>query len=145
MLKRIGPGIILTGVVIGPGNITTSAMLGANYGYGLIWLWIPIAFMGITFMLTSYRISMLTGRPILHAIRHYYGSTASAVTGVALFLSCLFLPWEMDWNRHGHEPDVRHRLENRSCHHAGYFCCTATSQRGYTARWKRGLWSVLLP
>ncbi len=95
MLKRIGPGIILTGVVIGPGNITTSAMLGANYGYGLIWLWIPIAFMGITFMLTSYRISMLTGRPILHAIRHYYGSTASAVTGVALFLSCLFLPWEM--------------------------------------------------
>lgn len=90
MLKRIGPGIILTGVVIGPGNITTSAMLGANYGYGLIWLWIPIAFMGITFMLTSYRISMLTGRPILHAIRHYYGKTASAVTGVALFLSCLF-------------------------------------------------------
>lgn len=90
MLKRIGPGIILTGVVIGPGNITTSAMLGANYGYGMIWLWIPIAFMGITFMLTSYRISMLTGRPILHAIRHYYGSIASAVTGVALFLSCLF-------------------------------------------------------
>ena len=28
MLKRIGPGIILTGVVIGPGAITTAAMLG---------------------------------------------------------------------------------------------------------------------
>ncbi|MDO5407728.1 MAG: Nramp family divalent metal transporter [Eubacteriales bacterium] len=90
ILKRIGPGIILTGVVIGPGNITTSAMLGANYGYGMVWLVIPIAFMGITFMLTTYRISMLTGMPILHAIRHYYGKAASGFVGVALFLSCLF-------------------------------------------------------
>ena len=47
ILKRVGPGIILTGVVIGPGNITTSAMLGANYGYKMIWLIVPIAFMGI--------------------------------------------------------------------------------------------------
>lgn len=90
ILKRIGPGIVLTGVVIGPGNITTSAMIGANYGYSLIWLIIPILFMGVTFMLTSYRISMLTGMPILHAIRHFYGKAASAFCGVALFLSCLF-------------------------------------------------------
>ncbi|MGN0333228.1 MAG: Nramp family divalent metal transporter [Lachnospiraceae bacterium] len=90
ILKRIGPGIVLTGVVIGPGNITTSAMIGANYGYNLLWLIIPILFMGVTFMLTSYRISMLTGMPILHAIRYYYGKAASAFCGVALFLSCLF-------------------------------------------------------
>ncbi len=90
ILKRIGPGIVLTGVVIGPGNITTSAMIGANYGYDLIWLVIPILIMGVTFMLTSYRISMLTGMPILHAIRHYYGKVASGFCGVALFLSCLF-------------------------------------------------------
>ena len=90
ILKRIGPGIVLTGVVIGPGNITTSAMIGANYGYDLIWLVIPILIMGVTFMLTSYRISMLTEMPILHAIRHYYGKVASGFCGVALFLSCLF-------------------------------------------------------
>lgn len=90
ILKRIGPGIILTGVVIGPGNITTSAMLGADYGYSLLWLVIPILFMGVTFMLTSYRISMLTGMPIVHAIRHYYGKVAAGFVGVALFLACLF-------------------------------------------------------
>ena len=50
LLKRIGPGIILAGVVIGPGNITTSAMMGSNYGYSMIWLVIPIAFMGISFI-----------------------------------------------------------------------------------------------
>lgn len=90
ILKRIGPGIILTGVVIGPGNITTSAMLGANYGYRMLWLIIPIAFMGITFMLTTYRIGMLTGMPIIHAIRHYYGKTAAVFVGLATFLSCFF-------------------------------------------------------
>lgn len=90
LLKRIGPGIILAGVVIGPGNITTSAMMGSNYGYSMMWLVIPIAFMGITFMLTSYRISMLTGMPIIHAIRHYYGKGAATIVGFATFLACLF-------------------------------------------------------
>ena len=90
MLKRIGPGIILTGVVIGPGAITTAAMLGANYGYDMLWLFIPIFLMGITFMLTCYRITMLTGMPIIHAIRHYYGKGAAAFVGVCLFLACLF-------------------------------------------------------
>ena len=30
LLKRIGPGIMLAGVVIGRGNITTAAMQGSN-------------------------------------------------------------------------------------------------------------------
>lgn len=90
ILKRIGPGIILTGVVIGPGNITTSAMLGADYGYQMLWLILPIAFMGITFMLTTYRIGMLTGMPIIHGIRHYYGKAAAVFVGGATFLACFF-------------------------------------------------------
>ena len=90
LIKRIGPGLILAGVVIGPGNITTSAMLGSNYGYSMLWLVVPIAFMGITFMLTTYRISMLTGMPIIHAIRNYYGKAAAIIVGLATFLSCLF-------------------------------------------------------
>ena len=90
LVKKIGPGIILTGIVIGPGNITTSAMMGANYGYKMLWLLIPIILMGITFTLSSYRISIMTGLPILHAIRHYYGGIASGFCGVALFLSCFF-------------------------------------------------------
>ncbi|MCD8369405.1 MAG: divalent metal cation transporter, partial [Clostridiales bacterium] len=51
---------------------------------------IPIAFMGITFMLASYRVSMLTGMPVIHAIRHYYGKGAALIVGLATFLSCLF-------------------------------------------------------
>ena len=90
LIKRIGPGIILTGIVIGPGNITTSAMMGANYGYQMMWVILPIFIMGITFTLASYNISILTGMPVLHAIRYYYGGIASGFCGVALFLSCFF-------------------------------------------------------
>lgn len=90
LVKKIGPGIILTGIVIGPGAITTASMIGAQYGYSLMWLYILIAFMGTTYVLVTYRLSMLTGMPTLHAIRHYYGKGASAFTGIALFLTCCF-------------------------------------------------------
>ena len=53
LIKRIGPGLIATGIVIGPGAITTAAMLGSNFGYTLIWLIIPIVFMGAPPYLTT--------------------------------------------------------------------------------------------
>lgn len=90
LIKRIGPGLIATGIVIGPGAVTTSAMLGANYGYALIWLIFPIIFMGITFMMVTNRLAITTGLPTIHAIRKYYGPVASAVVGIAVFMACLF-------------------------------------------------------
>ena len=90
LLKKVGPGIILTGIVIGPGAITTASMIGAQYGYSLIWLYILIAFMGATYVLVTYRLSLLTGMPTIHAIRHYYGKAAAGFTGFALFLTCCF-------------------------------------------------------
>lgn len=90
LVKRIGPGLIATGIVIGPGAVTTSAMLGANYGYGLIWLILPIIFMGITFMMVTNRLAIITGLPTIHAIRKYYGPVAAGVVGIATFLACLF-------------------------------------------------------
>ena len=90
LVKRIGPGLIATGIVIGPGAVTTASMLGANYGYALIWLVIPIIFMGITFMMVTNRLAIVTGMPSIHAIRKYYGPVASGVVSVAVFLACLF-------------------------------------------------------
>ena len=47
-LKRIGPGLIMACVVIGPGSILTSSKLGAEHGYGMLWI-VPVA---LVFMLT---------------------------------------------------------------------------------------------
>lgn len=90
LLKRIGPGLIATGIVIGPGAVTTASMIGANYGYDLMWLFFPIIFMGVTFMMVTNRLAILGGKPTIHAIREYYGPVAAGVVGCALFLACLF-------------------------------------------------------
>ena len=65
-------------------------MLGANYGYALIWLMWPIIFMGITFVMTTNWLAITTGMPTIHAIRKYYGKGGAIVVGIALFLACLF-------------------------------------------------------
>lgn len=90
LVKRIGPGLIATGIVIGPGAVVTASMVGADYGYDLVWLFIPIAFMAITFMLSTNRLAIVTEMPSIDAIRKYYGPVASGIVSVAIFLSCLF-------------------------------------------------------
>lgn len=87
LLKRIGPGMVLTGVVVGPGSITTASVLGARFGYELFWLMIPVFVMSTAFLLVCYRITMLTGMPILQAINHYYGRAAAVIVGAATFIS----------------------------------------------------------
>ncbi|QQO09102.1 Nramp family divalent metal transporter [Breznakiella homolactica] len=87
LLKRVGPGMILTGVVIGPGSITTAAVLGSTYGYQLMWLLIPIFVMGTAFVLTNYRVAMLAGKPVLQVIHDHYGRTVTVIVGAATFLS----------------------------------------------------------
>lgn len=90
LIKRIGPGLIATGIVIGPGAVTTAAMLGSSYGYSLMWLVWPIIFMGMTFMMVTNRLAIVTGMPTIHAIRKYYGPVASGIVSIATFLACLF-------------------------------------------------------
>ena len=90
LIKRIGPGLIATGIIIGPGAVTTAAMVGGNYGYELIWILIPVIFMGITFMMVTNRLAIITGLPTIHAIHKYYGPVASGIVGIATFIACLF-------------------------------------------------------
>lgn len=93
LVKRIGPGLIATGIVIGPGAVTTAAMLGADYGYDLVWLFIPIIFMGITFMLTTNRLAITTGMPTIHAIRKYMALWPPASSVWRCFYPACFSPW----------------------------------------------------
>lgn len=89
LIRRIGPDIVLTGVVIDPGAVTTVSMLGVDYGCSLLWLLISIAFMGVALMLMAYRIPMLTGIPLVETMRHYYGKVTSGFMRGATSSVCL--------------------------------------------------------
>ncbi|MBO1919920.1 hypothetical protein J4710_05985 [Staphylococcus xylosus] len=65
-------------------------------GWCFIWVCVNVAIYtyciyGVTFVVASYRITLLTGMPSIKAIRHYFGRTAAIVVGVSTFLSCVFL------------------------------------------------------
>ena len=38
ILGKTGPGIIMAAAAVGTGTVTTSAILGANYEYGMVWM-----------------------------------------------------------------------------------------------------------
>lgn len=89
LLRRMGPGFILAGIQLGPGSLTTSAMLGGDYGYQLLWVLLPVTFMGTTFILVAYRLAMATGMPTIDAIRKYYGNAAATFVGLVTFFACV--------------------------------------------------------
>lgn len=89
LLRRMGPGFILAGIQLGPGSLTTSAMLGGDYAYQLLWVLLPVIFMGTTFILVAYRLSMATGLPTIDAIRKYYGNAAATFVGLVTFFACV--------------------------------------------------------
>ena len=89
LLKRMGPGFILAGIQLGPGSLTTSAMLGGDYAYQLLWVLLPVIFMGTTFILVAYRLGMATGMPTIDAVRHYYGNAAATFVGLVTFFACV--------------------------------------------------------
>lgn len=87
LVKRIGPGMILTGVIVGPGSITTAAVIGARFGYQLMWLLIVVAVMNVSFVLANYRLSLLTGKPCITVIRENFGAIPAIICGIAAALS----------------------------------------------------------
>ena len=89
LLRRMGPGFILAGIQLGPGSLTTSAMLGGDYAYQLLWVLLPVIFMGTTFILAAYRLGMATGKPTIDAIREYYGNAAATFVGLVTFFACV--------------------------------------------------------
>lgn len=89
LLRRMGPGFILAGIQLGPGSLTTSAMLGGEYEYQLLWVLLPVIFMGTTFILVAYRLSMATGMPTIDAVRKYYGNAAATFVGLITFFACV--------------------------------------------------------
>lgn len=87
LIKRIGPGMVLTGVIIGPGSITTAAMIGSRFGYQLMWLLIVIAIMNSVFVLANYRISLLTNEPVITVIRNNFGFVPAFICGISAAIS----------------------------------------------------------
>ena len=89
ILAKTGPGIIMAAAAVGTGTITTSAILGARYEYGMIWMVILALLMRGIYMRSAYTAQVVLGMPILDCIQAYYGKALCAVAGFVCAFGCV--------------------------------------------------------
>jgi len=86
VFELIGPGFITAALVLGPGSLAVASKIGANYEYQVLWV-VPfcVLFMG-TFTVVATRIGIASEISLLSQIRLKYGSWATILIGVGLFM-----------------------------------------------------------
>lgn len=94
ILAKTGPGIIMAAAAVGTGTVTTSAILGARYEYGMIWMVILALFMRGIYMRSAYTAQVVLGMPILDCINKFYGKALCRYRGFRL---CVWLRCVRGW------------------------------------------------
>lgn len=89
ILAKTGPGLIMAAAAVGTGTVTTSAMLGANYEYALVWMVILAMLMRGIYMRSAYISQVVLGMPILDSVRKFYGNTWGIIAGFTCAFGCI--------------------------------------------------------
>jgi manganese transport protein len=72
-LKKIGPGIILAGSIIGSGELIVTTSLGAEYGFIFLWLILYSCVIKVFVQIELGRHAISTGKPTLGALNELRG------------------------------------------------------------------------
>jgi manganese transport protein len=72
MLKKLGPGILVTAAFIGPGTITTASACGADYGFALLWALLFSVVATIILQEMAARLGLVTGEGLSEALRNTF-------------------------------------------------------------------------
>ena len=68
-MQALGPGIITAALVFGPSKMTVATKLGAEFGYGLLWVVVAAIFFMMVYTSMSARIGLASEVSILDLIR----------------------------------------------------------------------------
>jgi manganese transport protein len=86
--RSIGPGVITAALVFGPSKITITSVMGARYGYSLIWLIAVTIFFMIIFTTMAARVGIATQQSLLTTIGMKWGKAVKIAMGIGVFLVC---------------------------------------------------------
>ena len=87
LLAVVGPGVLAGLSDDDPAGITTYSILGAKYGYELIWVLVVSTAALIVFHELGVRLGIVTGKGLLTLVRERYGPRAAAVVLAALVVA----------------------------------------------------------
>jgi manganese transport protein len=77
-LKKIGPGIIVAGSIIGSGELLLTTSLGAEYGFAFLWLVLFSCVIKVFVQIELGRYSLSSGKPTLAALDELPGPRLGA-------------------------------------------------------------------
>ena len=78
-LRKIGPGIILAGSIIGSGELLLTTSLGAEYGFVFLWLILFSCVIKVFVQLELGRYALSSGMPTLAALNMLPGPRAGPI------------------------------------------------------------------
>ena len=87
LLAVMGPGMIAGLSDDDPAGITTYSVLGADYGYQLLWVLVASTFALIVLHDLGARIGVVTRQGMIGLIRQKYGARSGALSATALILA----------------------------------------------------------
>jgi NRAMP (natural resistance-associated macrophage protein)-like metal ion transporter len=87
LLAVLGPGLLAGLSDDDPAGITTYSILGAKYGYELIWVLVISTLALIVFHELGMRLGVVTGKGLLTLVRERYGRRAAGLVLAALVLA----------------------------------------------------------
>ncbi|MGX5816570.1 Nramp family divalent metal transporter [Chitinophaga lutea] len=88
ILQAVGPGLITAALVFGPSKITITSMMGAQYGYALLWLVVVAIFFMVIFTNMAARVGIASDESLLTLIGRKWGNAARIAIGFGVFLVC---------------------------------------------------------
>ena len=77
-LRKIGPGIILAGSIIGSGELLLTTSLGADYGFAFLWLILLSCVIKVFIQIELGRYAISSGKPTLAALDELPGPRLGA-------------------------------------------------------------------
>lgn len=87
LLAVVGPGVLAGLSDDDPAGITTYSILGARYGYELLWVLALSTAALIVFHEVGVRLGVVTGKGLLTLVREHFGGRAAALVAAALIIA----------------------------------------------------------
>jgi len=91
LLKRFGPGLLVTAAFIGPGTITTASTAGANFGFALLWALLFSVIATWVLQEMAARLGLVTGEGLSQALRTTFESPLFNKLSVLLVVAAIGL------------------------------------------------------
>ncbi len=86
IFNYLGPALITSALVLGPGSVTLSSKIGAIYGTQLVWTIILAIILMMVFTEMSTRIGLAADHSFIQTIKKKWGLLAGVLIGVGAFL-----------------------------------------------------------